>query len=257
MQYWVMKAAKEVGLKVMLDGQGGDEIMFGYERYYAAFFWHLVHHGRALRCLQEFSLAASHSKLHLGQLAAMTIYFLFPTLRRKILEKRVSFLNRDFLQLARKSLLEAAQAFFDIRELQISEIGGQQLPHLLKYEDRNSMAHSIEARVPYVEIGCIETSLRIPPGQRIRGGYTKYPLRRIAEKILPASIAWRKNKIGFEAPSAVWLGEQKPLMVKDIENSRILRKVCQSIPPLEQLGLEMQWRLYNIAVWERLFDVKS
>jgi asparagine synthase (glutamine-hydrolysing) len=257
MQYWVMKAAKEVGLKVMLDGQGGDEIMFGYERYYAAFFWHLVHQGRALRCLQEFSLAASHSKLHLGQLTAMTIYFLFPALRRKILEKRVPFLNRDFLQLARKSLHEAAQVFFDIRELQIAEIGSQQLPHLLKYEDRNSMAHSIEARVPYVEIGCIETSLRIPPGQRIRGGYTKYPLRRIAEKILPASIAWRKNKIGFEAPSAVWLGQQRPLMVKDIEHSGILRKVCQSIPPLEQLGLEMQWRLYNIAVWERLFNVQS
>ncbi|MFB3883622.1 MAG: asparagine synthase (glutamine-hydrolyzing) [Thermodesulfobacteriota bacterium] len=256
MQYWVMKKAKEVGLKVMLDGQGGDEIMFGYERYYAAFFWHLMRHGRALRCLQEFSLAASRSKLHLGQLAALTVYFLFPALRRRVLEKRGFFLNRDFLQLTRKSLREAAKAFFDIGELQISEIGRQQLPHLLKYEDRNSMAHSIEARVPYVEIGCVETSLRVPPGKRIRAGYTKYPLRRLAEKILPPSIAWRKNKIGFEAPSALWLGQQKPLMAKEIEHSGILRRVCQSIPPLEALGLEMQWRLYNIAVWERLFDVK-
>jgi asparagine synthase (glutamine-hydrolysing) len=216
-----------------------------------------MHHGRAWTCIQEFSLATSHSKLYLGQLAALTLYFLFPALRRKVLETRVFFLNRDFLQLARRSLHKAVQAFFDIHELQISEIGSQQLPHLLKYEDRNSMAHSIEARVPYVEIDCVETSLRIPPGQRIRGGYTKYPLRRVAEKVLPASIAWRKNKIGFEAPSAVWLRQQKPLMVKDIGNSGILRKVCRSMPPLDRLGLEMQWRLYNIAAWERLFDVKS
>jgi asparagine synthase (glutamine-hydrolysing) len=256
MQYWVMKMAKETGLKVMLDGQGGDEIMFGYERYYVAFFWHLLRHGLALTCLQEFLLAACHSKLHLGQLSAMTIYFLFPTLRRKILEKRVAFLNREYLQLPQKALRGASQAFFDIRELQIAEISAQQLPHLLKYEDRNSMAHSIEARVPYVEFDCIETSLRIPPQRRIKDGYTKYPLRLIAEKILPPSIAWRKNKIGFEAPTAVWLKQQRPLMEQEIQSSKILKRICQSIPSLESLGLEMQWRLYNIAVWERLFNVK-
>ena len=159
--------------------------------------------------------------------------------------------------MALPTLEKAGQTFFDIRELQIAEITLQQLPHLLKFEDRNSMAHSIEARVPYVEVKCVETSLHIPPPARIKNGYTKYPLRRIAEKILPANIAWRRNKYGFEAPTALWLKSHQPLMAKEIEDSKILKTICQSIPALAKLGLEMQWRLYNIALWERLFHVES
>ncbi len=256
MQYWVMKTAKEAGLKVMLDGQGGDEIMFGYERYYAAFFWHLLKEGHALTCLREFFLATRHSKLNLGGLGSLTLYFLLPYLRGNVLEKRVSFLKKDYLNTVSHALAKANQAFFKIRDLQISEISALQLPHLLKYEDRNSMAHSIEARVPYVEIDCVETSLRIPPAERIRNGYTKYPLRRLAERILPPSIAWRKNKFGFEAPVSLWLEKHRSLMAQEVRGSRILKQICRFLPLLENLGLEMQWRLYNIAVWERLFNVQ-
>ncbi len=257
MQYWVMKTAKEAGLKVMLDGQGGDEIMFGYERYYAAFFWHLLRQGQSLTCLREFFLAARHSKLKLGSLGGLTLFFLVPGLRRRVLEKRVAFLKKDYLNIDTDALAKANHAFFEIGDLQISEISSQQLPHLLKYEDRNSMAHSIEARVPYVEVDCIETSLRIPPAERIRNGYTKYPLRCLAERILPPSIAWRRNKFGFEAPVSLWLGRHRPLMGREVRDSAILRQICRFLPPLESLGLEMQWRLYNIAIWERLFNVQA
>ena len=159
--------------------------------------------------------------------------------------------------MAHPTLERAGQTFFDIHELQIAEITIQQLPHLLKYEDRNSMANSIESRVPYVEVDCVETSFRIPTESKIRNGYTKFPLRRIAEKILPATIAWRRNKYGFEAPTALWLKTHKPLMAGEIVDSKILKTICQSMPDLAKLGLEMQWRLYNTALWERLFHVES
>jgi asparagine synthase (glutamine-hydrolysing) len=257
MQFWVMKTAKENGLKVMLDGQGGDEIMFGYERYYAAFFWNLLRQGLGFTLFREFLLAARNSKLNLGQLGAMTAYFLLPALRAIILQRRVSFLNREYVEMGHRSLPDAARFFLDIHDLQVAEITAQQLPHLLKYEDRNSMAHSIEARVPYVEVDCIESSIRIPPQDRIKNGYTKYPLRKIAEKILPPSIAWRKNKFGFEAPTALWLRKLAPSMVQEVKNSPILGRVCRFVPSLDALRLEIQWRLYNIALWERLFDVQA
>jgi asparagine synthase (glutamine-hydrolysing) len=243
-------------LKVMLDGQGGDEIMLGYERYYAAYFWYLLSKGHGFLLLREILLATRHSRLSLGQLAAMTTYFLWPALRRMILEKRVVFLRREYVEMERRCLDRAAQVFFNIHELQIAEITAQQLPHLLKYEDRNSMAHSIEARIPYIEVQCVESSIRIPPRDRIKHGYTKYPLRKIAEEILPHPIAWRKHKFGFEAPTRVWLRKHAPFMAREIQSSKVLKRICQFIPSLETLGLEMQWRLYNIALWERLFNVQ-
>jgi asparagine synthase (glutamine-hydrolysing) len=257
MQFWVMKTARETGLKVMLDGQGGDEIMFGYERYYAAFFWHLLRQGAGLTLLHEYCLATRNSKLSTGQLAAMTVYFLLPMLRALVLKRRVFFLDREYLEIERRTLQNASSYFFNIDKLQIAEITTHQLPHLLKYEDRNSMAHSIEARVPYVEVACIENSIRIPPSFRIKNGYTKYPLRKIAEKILPPSIAWRRTKFGFEAPTGIWMDKHAPLINEELHNSQILKQVCQFIPSPQTLGLEMQWRLYNIAVWERLFNVRA
>jgi asparagine synthase (glutamine-hydrolysing) len=255
MQFCVMKTAKEAGLKVMLDGQGGDELMFGYERYYASYFWYLLREKQGYTFLREFLLASRHSKLNLPKMAALTLYFLFPFLRKTILEKRVFFLKKEYVELGSTGLQNLAQSFWDVHKLQVAEISRQQLPHLLKYEDRNSMAHSIEARVPYIEVRCVESSVRIPPQERIKDGYTKYPLRKIAEKILPPSIAWRKHKFGFEAPTALWLAKHAPLMAQELQNSQILRKACRFIPPLDTLGLEMQWRLYNIALWERLFNV--
>jgi len=256
MQFWVMKMAREAGLKVMLDGQGGDEIMLGYERYYAAFFWHLLRQGAGLTLLHEYCLAARNSKLSSRQLAAMTVYFLLPALRAFILKRRAAFLNREYLEIGQRTLPNASRYFFDIHELQAAEITAHQLPHLLKYEDRNSMAHSIEARVPYVEVACIENSIRIPPSSRIKNGYTKYPLRKIAEKILPPSIAWRRTKFGFEAPTAIWLAKQASIMDREVHGSQILRRVCRVIPSLKTLRIEVQWRLYNIALWERLFNVQ-
>jgi asparagine synthase (glutamine-hydrolysing) len=257
MQFCVMKTAKEVGLKVMLDGQGGDELMFGYERYYASFFWYLLRQKQAYTFFREFLLASRHSKLNLPRMAAFSFYFLFPILRKMILEKRSAFLKKEYVQLGSKRLRSLARSFWDIHKLQVAEITGQQLPHLLKYEDRNSMAHSIEARVPFIEMQCVESSVRIPPQERIKDGFTKYPLRKIAEKIVPPAIAWRRHKFGFEAPTSLWLKKLGPSMVQEIRNSRILGRVCRFVPALDALDWEMQWRLYNIALWERLFDVQA
>lgn len=118
------------------------------------------------------------------------------------------------------------------------------------------MAYSIEARVPYIELGCVDAALSLPPEEKIREGYTKYPLRRLAEKILPHTIAWRREKIGFEAPTQIWLNQHQSVMEKEIQNSRILKHICKFAPRLEKLRLEIQWRLYNIAVWERLYNVQ-
>jgi asparagine synthase (glutamine-hydrolysing) len=82
-------------------------------------------------------------------------------------------------------------------------------------------------------------------------------LRKLAEEILPGEIAWRRNKIGFEAPADLWLKRHQAVMHAEIDRSCVLNRICNRIPDLGTLNTEMQWRLYNIAIWERMFDVSS
>ncbi len=256
MQYWVMKKAKEAGLKVMLDGQGGDESLLGYERYYISFFWDLLKRGFFIRLIKEYLLAIRHSKMSFLRMSASIGYFSIFTVRKMVLRWRTRFLRNEYMHYPDRILHKITKDFFKLKKLQISEIQFQQLPQLLKYEDRNSMAFSIEARVPYIELNCIQSALSLPSEEKIKEGYTKYPLRKLAEKILPFHIAWRREKIGFEAPTDIWLNKHQSIMEKEIRDSKILKHICRYIPDLKKLKLEIRWRLYNIAIWERLYNVQ-
>lgn len=79
------------------------------------------------------------------------------------------------------------------------------LPALLKYEDKNSMRFSVEARVPFTDYRLMECALRIPAGYKMYRGWRKFILRKAVEDLLPADIVWRKDKIGFATPEAKWL----------------------------------------------------
>ncbi len=257
MQYWVMKKAKEAGFKVMLDGQGGDEILLGYERYYPCFFWDLLKRGKIWRMMCEYIQGSRNSKLSLLSITLYTLYFLLLPVRRYILGNRASFINKTFMDTVFAILRRSSKAFSSIRDLQLIEITSFQMPNLLLYEDRSSMAHSIEARVPFVEVNCIETAMSLQPEEKICNGFTKYPLRLLAEKILPKSIAWRTNKIGFEAPTELWLSEHLICMQKIVDESSILKKICRYVPKLNSLNFDMRWKLYNIAVWEKQYGVSD
>jgi asparagine synthase (glutamine-hydrolysing) len=205
--------------------------------------------------ISEYALATRNSKLSIVTLSQYTMYFLILPLRRYILGKRAAFIYKKFLDSVFDVLGRPARAFLRLRDLQVSEIGEFQLPNLLLYEDRNSMAHSIEARVPFVEMNCIETAISLQPEEKIRNGFTKYPLRLLADKILPKSIAWRTNKIGFEAPTKLWLGKHENHMQVMVDDSPLLKRICRDVPRLNSLNLDMRWKLYNVAVWERQYHV--
>jgi asparagine synthase (glutamine-hydrolysing) len=78
------------------------------------------------------------------------------------------------------------------------------LPHLLRYEDRNSMAFSIEARVPFLDHRLVEFVFQCASHLRIRQGWTKWVHRQAMEGLLPDAIAWRSDKVGFETPEDAW-----------------------------------------------------
>jgi len=252
MQYWVMKASHEAGLKVMLDGQGGDECLLGYERYYPTLFLHWLKKGHLGTFAHEFFAAARHSKLSLSQLVLYSFYFLTPKLREARLRKRVPWLPPS---LTRESFERLECSMRDSRDpltLQLSEIGCFQLPHLLKYEDRNSMAWSVESRVPFVDHEVIEAALSLAPEDKIRNGYTKWALRKVMNGKMPDAVTWRREKVGFEAPKGGWSEGNRNWMSDVIQTSSLLKELGVTDAPDDGPCFQA---LFNLAHWQKIFRV--
>lgn len=255
MQYKVFQKARETGCTVMLDGQGGDETLLGYERYYPAY---LKSKGY-LNFFKSLLAAEKNSNLSIYRLLTYYLYFTRPEIRYMVFKSKFAFVKPVMFQNICKELLSKnARAYRDITELQLHEVESVQLPHLLKYEDRNSMIHSIESRLPYLDYRLVEAALSINNAFKIKDGWTKYLLRRTVDERLPAEIAWRKNKIGFNAPEATWIGRLDDEMKKQVNSSEILRQISNKdklVKSFDNLDLRVKWRLFNIAKWEEAFNV--
>jgi asparagine synthase (glutamine-hydrolysing) len=137
------------------------------------------------------------------------------------------------------------------------------LPALLRFEDRNSMAHSIEARVPFLDHRLVEYALSLPTGSKLRGAETKSVMRRALAGTLPDAVRSRRDKIGFRAePGVTWtLGaRQREAMVATrnsyeerwIDGAALGRLIDGG--PSADAGVEAEfalWRAVNLKLWLR------
>lgn len=255
MGYHVFQKARELGCKVMLNGQGGDEVLLGYERYYSSYLYSLSFYKR----IKELILQANNSGLSYKE--AILYYFYFSSFRiRKAKLIRDSLIKRELLDAySFVTLKKSVDSFKDIYELQKLEVSTIQLPHLLRYEDRNSMRHSIETRLPFLDYRMVEASISMKPEYKIRDGWTKFILRKALKGILPEPVIWRKNKLGFNAPEKTWLIHHEAKMKEEISQSKLLKEIVdidKLLNIFSNLSLKNKWKYYNIAVWERVYKVK-
>ena len=255
MQYKVFEEARRTGTVVMLDGQGGDETLLGYERYFPARILSAPFFAKFIEFLSApFRMGISHL-----QLTKYMFYFTNYFVRKKYLFSRANFVKpllKDAF--SREIIRENTKAYYNIRALQELEITHAQLPHLLKYEDRNSMAHSIESRLPFLDYRLLEASLSLPHQLKLNNGWSKYILRKVSESYLPTEISWRRNKFGFEAPESLWLSPMTTIIQQTIRQSALLDKITDKNAVLNRftaMDLRMQWRLFNIAAWEQSFEI--
>jgi asparagine synthase (glutamine-hydrolysing) len=255
MGYKVFEKAKELGCKVMLNGQGGDEVLLGYERYFSSFLYQIG----LVQGMKQLWKQSKNSGLKLHDPFVYFFYFTSYRIRKSRLLRR-SFLKDaikrkfDFVEMKR-----SVESFKDIAKLQIHEISTVQLPHLLRYEDRNSMRHSIETRLPFLDYRMVEAGISFNPKLKIWNGWSKYILRLAIENLLPRNVVWRKNKLGFNAPERSWLTAHKVTMAEDVSKSELLKSIT-NFEDLQKRFLDLpykeQWLYYNIAVWERIYNVK-
>jgi asparagine synthase (glutamine-hydrolysing) len=137
------------------------------------------------------------------------------------------------------------------------------MQQLLHYEDRNSMAFSIEARVPFIEYRLIEYAMHVPAVYKIHNGWSKYLLRTAMEGMLPAEIQWRKDKMGFVTPEETWIRELRSaftarLRQESLRSGRFIRGE-KFLAEFERgsiaLGSSDVWRFINLEFWMREFNV--
>jgi asparagine synthase (glutamine-hydrolysing) len=185
-QYCVMRLAQK-NVKVVLDGQGADELLAGYLAYQASYIRGLLHSFHAALALREIT---GSLRTHRNFFSSAFGQLLVRRTRRNLLTVTVSPVDRYTGSLA---------------EVLRRELCSTNLPALLHYEDRNSMAFSLESRVPYLDVRLVEYIASLPLDQKIRNGVTKIALRNAVKGIIPESIRCRMDKMGFVTPEEIWM----------------------------------------------------
>ena len=120
------------------------------------------------------------------------------------------------------------------------------------------MRHSIETRLPFLDYRLVEFAISIPINHKIHSGWTKFILRNAVSDVLPEEIVWRKNKLGFEAPASIWLRDHAESMKDQIMSSAILKKISNPsaiTKNFNSLSLKDRWAYFNLAAWERIYNV--
>jgi asparagine synthase (glutamine-hydrolysing) len=191
-QYAVMELAKKNDVTVLLDGQGADEQLAGYLPYYHDYLRQLFYSNTALYS-KEYE---AYTKFH-GDGYRFRDLFEKETMRMKLGRYKVNLLNKPKpYQHNLKNALKQSTLSAGLKEL-------------LRYADRNSMAHSREVRLPFLSHKLVEFVFSLPDEYKLNNGWTKFVLRKSMNKILPESICWRVDKIGYEPPQKKWIESDK------------------------------------------------
>lgn len=208
-QYKLFEVIKRTSdVTVLLSGQGGDEILLGYIKFFVFYLQQLVRQRAYVTAIVQFLASALRGTM-IRQLAVGESRRFLPFLNRF---RRVIGKNYNFVPLS---------SCTDLRERQIIDIEKYSVPALTHYEDRNSMAHSLEIRHPFLDHRIVDFLLDLPPDWKIKNGWTKYLLRQSCPE-LPDQIRWRKDKQGFTTAEESWLKvELCPLIRNSFQKSTL------------------------------------
>ena len=249
MQYFVMKKAKELGIKVLLDGQGADEVFLGYEHYLKFIYKDL--RDRGICTQEEFFNELKLFRYDKAGILEGLRGVDDPLLAWDIITQKGNF-NPKYLN---KDALLPMLGFRDMSSFNIREIFSNNLPALLRFEDRDSMHFGVETRLPYLDYRLLELVINYPTQSKFQKGYLKYTLREAFDKngLLPKEIIWRYNKMGFESPQKLWIDSYREEMLEEIHESKILKELFVRMDIRRD---DFLWKLFSIAKWEQIFNVK-
>ncbi|MFL5403171.1 MAG: asparagine synthetase B family protein, partial [Gemmatimonadales bacterium] len=279
-QWRVMRAAKETGVKVLLDGQGGDEVFGGYAKFRYAYLASLLRAGRLgtmaregwasllQRDLYVLDIRRGYRYLPRQLRGLLGVDSLLQRVLRADWNRAVDDESTPATRWWRHATRAPGKSPLSIMQaIQIEDILVDTLPLILRMEDRSSMAFSIEARVPLLDHKLVEYGLSLPDHLKIQGGFSKFAVREATRGLMPEGVRLRRTKLGFAGADRRWLdGELRPQVTELIQdklrcerfvNPEPLREWYRS-PGARTANTEAYGGLFRVLaleMWMRAFGV--
>lgn len=271
-QWMVYSEAKRQGLTVMLDGQGADEYLAGYYSSFPPYLSGLLCRGRVLDFTREMRCIAKLHSISQRRLIAQTAARVCPPLEalRRSMGRRKSWgwLRMDTLDGDSNGDHFGYHGGEFCRSLHSFErhLLRNYLTELLRYADRNSMAHSVESRVPFLDHRLVELVLSMPDHFKIFHGETKHVLREAMRGVVPDLVRERHDKMGFVTPEEVWIRrfatesfrralaqacEIIPTMIDPVRVNELFENVVSGAVPFDFTI----WRIISLGNWAGRFSV--
>jgi asparagine synthase (glutamine-hydrolysing) len=269
-QWKVMELAKDNGVTILLDGQGGDEILAGYVPYFVTYFTDLLLKPRwgtlalelfpfllmQYKAMQRYDDASQ--RFHV--LGFSTLNNLWMARRRRRIRKLQGAIRRSAVRSNSAGPFEDRLGRHLYRDLVDASI-----PQLLRYADRNAMAFSREVRNPFLDYRLVEFLFSLPARYKIRRGWNKFILRKAMTATIPKKVIYRFDKVGYITPESQWLRGPLKSWAKGQLFGRTLREV-ESYPETEvrlyweehQSGKrDNRWRIWpwlSLSVWLSMIE---
>ncbi|MEO8665595.1 MAG: asparagine synthase (glutamine-hydrolyzing) [Ignavibacteria bacterium] len=272
--YILMKEIKKQNVKVVLNGQGSDEVWSGYDRYFIGYFLLDLLLSEPKNFLKQMNSISEKMKFSVKYILAQTAkaalsrryssYF-----RAKYREKIIDTLSKDFFT--------ANYNYFsnpDYKKLSSGNLSGymkynlqhQGFSQILHYEDHSSMQSSIEMRSPFIDYRLIELAFTLPTEKKIDHGVTKKILREVFKDKLPDSIINNYRKIGFATPFEDWMNEPgTKTFIDNVLNSRSFsdRKIFKAAK-IRKIFNDSKinknfpfWRVINLELWSNAYNISN
>lgn len=238
LEWCVMQRAADLGYKVLLDGQGADELLAGYQVYFWA---HQIDQLYQLGRYQTGKMARKRDALLMREAKRYDKAGRRFAPRDSIPEEDVEYTTRGLLnryfQYDTEKLMPGIGSSMLHRELAFNLLYSS-LPSNVFSGDRNSMAHSIEARYPFLDYQLVDFCLQLPASALIDSGWQKKIMRDAMKNHLPKSILWRVDKVGFAAPQDTWI--EAPA-IRDWVEERIFSGLLTELEGVDTARIEEYW----------------
>jgi asparagine synthase (glutamine-hydrolysing) len=274
-QYLTFELAAKHGVRVVLDGQGADELFAGYPRHQVAYLTGSVRRLAFGALFRELTILLRRDRRFFGEVWKARIVQRLQRIFGGGKEQPVDFI-RNHAATGRAKDPGRPSAGLTGTEVQDSALGEAlrkdvltgNLRAVLAVSDRNSMAHSIEARVPYVDRRIVEFAFQLPDRYKIGEGQRKLVLRKVGARHLPKEIVARVDRIGFGAPIHQWLMQEFESELRalpegpafrdshSIDRTR-MRRFIERFLSGDHNDAGVIWRLYAVDQWARAYGVTS
>ncbi|HXF93554.1 MAG TPA: asparagine synthase (glutamine-hydrolyzing), partial [Nitrospiraceae bacterium] len=267
-QWTVMRLAAQHGIRVLLDGQGADEVLAGYHGFFGAWFADFLVQGRWRRLWEEWRAYRQRHGALPPQAMANVARALLPRIVvrtvRPLMTGSAAWLAPEFRRRWKEESAADQPEGSHLQAMQRRLLERNGLRALLHYEDRNAMAFGIEPRLPFLDHRLVESVFALPSELKLHEGWTKVLLRKAMEGILPDPVQWRADKLGFATPEDEWFRTTLREMAQDILfdsrtrsrgyfNVDAMRREFEAhLAGRKNLGFVL-WRWLNIELWCREF----